>query len=159
MLYKKACKISVQRKSKRIFHMGNLKYFPQEESLDASLATLQQLCPENTVCENLVVQIWSSPSSDKRIRTWGFLVFKWHFAMGGDWNPLPNGLWQFFGKYEPLLRHLICSQNGCFKEFAHFRQKKTCHKASVCLRGVGVERLFGHIPLEYAICLLILGLP
>ena len=36
----------------------------QQDSLDASLTPLLQLCPENTACESFVVQIWSSASSD-----------------------------------------------------------------------------------------------
>ena len=35
-------------------------------------------------------------------------MFNQNFAVRGGWNALPNGLWQFFSEYEPLLRHLIC---------------------------------------------------
>ena len=27
----------------------------------------------------------------------------------GGWKPIPNGMWEFFSEYKPLLRHLICT--------------------------------------------------
>ena len=37
------------------------------------------------------------------------MLFKRNSAVRGGWKPIPNGMWEFFSEYKPLLRHLICT--------------------------------------------------
>ena len=40
------------------------------------------------------------------------MLFKRNSAVRGGrggWEPIPNGMWEFFIEYKPLLRHLICT--------------------------------------------------